>query len=480
MRRVTLAIEIEDKRLRVLLARGSGRRARVEGCSEAIVEPADAAALAKALGTVTAAAGGERPDVYVALGDRRIVPGSVSFPAPLRGADRHRALEREARRAGMFADAEELVIGYVLRHSGGTSAAFDVAPRSVIDDVQAALAALRPRRVWVTSIEAVLAAGLATGEATAILDLRGDRARLVLGGGGVTLAARKFKLPSPVEIDGGARAEALLPLASEINRSFELFAGQGLAAPAKIAVVGAPAAQSAVLDGLAEMVSVPLAAANHRSLALLRRAEDEPLAWVANALLVHDPHAARPYLVEPATRSLARTAAAAAAQVVGLLALGGGIALGNGALGEDSRERAAALTRLERSSDELARTHAARIAERQPPPLVARRRERLAALDRGRVAASHLLALLARGRPEGVQLQRLRWAGGSLEIEGRLAPRAAAPQHALHACSALTASLNAIPTVRAIGLELDEHDAAAPGSARRFVCHASIGKEGDG
>ncbi|MEM7202060.1 MAG: hypothetical protein AAF628_17465 [Planctomycetota bacterium] len=475
--RNTIIIELEDHSLRLLVAQANRRRTRVVRVAEPLLVNTSPSGLVDALAPSCASFIGSGTHVVVMLGDRRIVPGAITLPGRARGAELRPALEREARRAGMFSDHEELVLGWKrIPGEGDTRVSFEVAPRRIVADVLSSLRDAGLDRVWLTSIETVFAAALSTGPAAVgLLDLRGARARLVLAQHGTALAVRKFKLLAPIEEVAEKDNQVLLPLAAEIHRSLDLFGDQCLPTPTQILLLGTAADGSVISAALDEMTEVAVAEADHPCLSLLQRSDDDPQAWLGPASLVHSgPSIELPWLAEPQRSAQPKRSTTLLSQAVGWLALAGGAVLGAPTLGEEA-ERAAELARLQ---DDVARLELDLEERRRllaPPQIVRERQQILHELDRGRVAVSHLLSVLAHSRPPGTRLTEVRVKDGAIDLQGILEAEVATSRAAMRTCSDLSASLGSVPGVRATDLKLAEFDATQ--SVRPFRCSAALDEE---
>lgn len=462
----TIAFELDDQRLRALVAQVSGRTTRVIERHETQLSSENS--LVKAVQEICSGKRPDRTQVFFAIGDRRISSGSVDRPQRPARDNLALLLEQEARRVGLYSDDEELVIGYREPRSSRWCAEFECAPRSVVDEVQQALRTARMDQAWLMSIESVLAYGFAKRPTPIlILEVRHDRARVVLASDGYQRASRKFKLPFTLAAGSEETLDLLLPLVGEIHRSLDLFANMGLPRPEAIQPAGELATMPEIVEQLGEMVEVRVEESVSGSLHLVTDQEN-PHAWLVPALLLNNScHEATPCLLEYVPRTKLERALFAGAQVIGLAAMAAGVWLVHTARQEGPEvDRQLARMRVEVAALEERRDEFA--AARGPADLENRRALILQDLNREHISVSNLLAVLAKNKPSEAVLTRVTMnRSEGVEVVGIIRARQA--DQAMDALGRLSACLERVPGLRGQGIDLQKADGSAAGLPFRWT-----------
>jgi hypothetical protein len=425
MAKTLLTADYEDRHLRVLIARRARVGPTILSARTFALKDGDPATLAAALKAAARDVRAEATDLILTVGDRACAAGHVTQSPPPDPAELKALIASTARRIGMYSDREELTIAYRESAKGEAwGANVSVAPRASVAAIDGALRTLGFRRVAIALNEAVLAAGLSSGsgEPIAILDVRQERALLVLARGGDVLAARRIKLPFGYSRDKGSALDVGPVLAGEAMRSFQYFQDQGHPEPTRVLVTGEVGPDSHLLPAIRDLLVVPLELAAPPALAALPKREATPLRWTVPLLSAVAGLDRVPWLVEPVRRPLRITAAVAALQALGLVGLLGGGYLAADGFGREARAARALLAAEAAAVAALLDEVMMLEARLQPPPAVEDRRAILQALDQGPCSISRLCASLAADRPPDLLFKKLALhPDGRMELEGLIA-----------------------------------------------------------
>ncbi|MEZ5965425.1 MAG: hypothetical protein R3F56_16450 [Planctomycetota bacterium] len=417
MTRSIVAAELEDRTLRVLAAERSGRRLRVVR-SGTFQLPSESA-LDGAVRSVLGARRGRDCELVLALRHRRVTSGQVDRPGG-RAQDAAVEIGGQARRLGVYAEDEDLLVGYRLQEHGSPLADVCVAPRAMIDAIAASARGLGFARIRIVASDAVLAHGLTAGgnAPTALLDVQGERAMLALACAGRVLVARHFKLAVPyvARPDNG---HEIAPLVfGELMRSISFFGEQGRGEAQGVIVSGPFDEDSALVEALQALLPLPVAAATVPAAAGFEpRGVERGL--LVPRLALDCTAADLPHLLEPDRLSRRRLVAWTALQAAGLAAVVTGATILRDAAAPQAQAAVATSARLQAECAGLRAEIDALRAALRPPAAVQARRTILDRLDRRSAARSALCAAVARGRPASLALTKLELAeDGALTLEG--------------------------------------------------------------
>ncbi|GEM_PF-4947946 len=414
-----LILELEDNELHCLLARRRGKRLRIEKHDRISFRELKnlEAELRGFLGEVH----GAKPEVYVLVSDRRIVHGTVQRPRAPKRHELTELLNDESRRIGMYADDEDLCVGYRASNgSDGWKLSFVVAPKSALAPILEILGKVGLDRVRVTSTEAVLAGEL-SGEqekdAVCILDLREGIARLILAVDGDVCTTRKIKAQG-VSGEGEVDPTAFLPLGVEVQRSIEYFERHGAPHPGSVLLTGEVYGLLKETSLLKEAMGFECRGASHVVEDACEGVSLDFHHFAPMLMLAYGGRRSRvPFLLESgegptkAVRNLVLQGGGIAAMAAGLFFAWSGLeGEGGGSLAEGRRleERISALRGHLRILEE----------ERKVPDIVEDRRVLLGYLLKDRIPVSRIFAVLANERPEEIKLTALTWDRGELRVRG--------------------------------------------------------------
>lgn len=351
-------------------------------------------------------------DGFVFVSDRRMVHGTAETARRETRANRERAIAESARELGLWDDETKLAIGWsVVSRSARTShIAFDAAPRALVDTVTGAAACLNPRRIWVASLEAMIAhcsARSADQDRVALLDIRADHATFVLCRSGRVVTSRRFKLPF-LRDTRGFGAEALLPLAMEVTRSVEFLEEQGEAAPTHIEIFGSIREDEFDAAAWSDAFGIPSDLVHADALEVLPDDIVPARAWYLPASLAASKRIpALCWLREPAVPSLLERAAGSLVRTASMAGLLAGSAFLLEAFSDEANRRRAEKSSLVATIAELEQREAAITGRAHGASLSERRATALTAIDQGRLSVSQLCASLSIERPERVFLTRV-------------------------------------------------------------------------
>jgi Tfp pilus assembly protein PilN len=419
MHLTTIAAEWDDRALRVLVVRGAARRARVVRQDTLALADDSAAALGQALRGVLATTPARRPELRLAMRHRQVTCGEMALQGAVpRGAELMARVTAHAHKLGVYAENEPLVVGFRARAGAPFDAALCAAPRSLLDDVHAEVNALTWSRWSLVPSEVVLGAAVGTAaEPTALLEVHGSRAVLVLAARGRARAVRRFKLPLPYSAAPDNGAELAPLLLGEVTRSLAYFRDQGKGDAHSVAVAGDLPADTALVPELAELLApLPVSVVALPPFADLTAA---PLAHLVPALLLARGVNDLPCLVEPARTRRARITAIAALQAAGIASLVFGVDLLVAAHSPATFRLRAEIAGARASQEALAAEVESLRAALREGPAVRARADILARLDQGAAARSALLATLAHARPQALLFHKIELADdGALALTG--------------------------------------------------------------
>ncbi len=421
MSRTIVAAELDERALRVLVMSGEGQRAHVLRAGTLTLANDTAAALTEALLSVIGHKVPRRTSLVLAIRSRLVACGEITRQAAApRGDELAALLETEARKIGVYAEADQLVVGYRLRRAANLDAAVCVAPRGLVDELAAATAHLGFAHVNVIPSEVLLSAGLTANstEPVALLDLHANRAVLVLAHAGRARAVRRFRLPLAYSHSPDNGADVAPMLLGEVTRSLAYFRDQGKGDAQRMLLSGAFTPRTELSGTLASLLPIPVEVAAPPDLSGWEIVQ-ESLSFLVPALVATTRIADLPCLVETARTSRKRMAGLAALQCAGVA----GIALGASLLTHAHSPEASAL----RDAIASARAHVETLQAGveglreglQQPSAVRARAAVLHRIDVDAAARSALCAAIAGGRPTSLALTKIDLAeDGELALTG--------------------------------------------------------------
>lgn len=414
-----LILELDDSRVRALLCRRQGKANHVVlARSYTLGEGTPSALLAQVVEKVLE--GQDRSDVTVLLtvSDRRFVQGMAKAAKAPTSSELPSLLQAEAQKVGMFADGDLLTIGYTeLRGGKEWCAAFEASPQALVQEYVDAIHSCGLTRVRITSIESVLAAGLAKQSApVAIADLRSDRARVIVARDGVVLASRKVRLT--YMMSGFEDAAAVLaPLRSEIKRSLAFFEESGIPPATELFLLGELKDEDLADPAWQETFEIPCSRCAVPEIEALPEEIANPVTWSVVALGPSVRRARVPWLVEPVRVFEIRKVLRLVGQAVaGLVVVAGGY------LSWLEYERFLQVDRVElaatRARVALVQEEIRELELRLVPPRIVADRKSIVTHLRPAVPVSRLCAAIAKGCSSDVRFTAWKLEDERLRLEG--------------------------------------------------------------
>ena len=232
-------LELEDTGLVWSCFEQTRRRVKLLRCSRKDLSSLEPEELYPALEAARREVGFDNGPVNVVLGDRRFVHFDITTPR-LDGAELRALVAHEARRRGSLAQDSRIICSLrLINRESRRLHRFGVValPTAAWDPVAAVLARAHINVVSLTSLEDAMTAALPANASrdAALLEVSGDRARIVAAHDRRVLQVRRFLLPA-------GRAAASDPsfvatqLALEVPRTQEFFVEQGQAEPQTLIV----------------------------------------------------------------------------------------------------------------------------------------------------------------------------------------------------------------------------------------------------
>lgn len=421
MARPFLAAELDDRNLNLLVGTGAGDTARVAHAEQIHLHDEQAATVAAALAERCELRQRRHAEVTLLLRSRHVVAGHVADSRLQRQANVAQVLLPAARKLGLFGDQDQLTIGYRLR--GGTPAEADlcVAPKALVDDLERALREHGFQRIKISCVESVLAAGIhvPVDGPICILELRHDRALLVMTKAGRVLVTRRFRMPVPLAEQHDNSHEIAPLVVGELTRSLGFFRDQGKGEPRMLLLTGPLDESSTLAQRLQSIAGLPTSLIPPPTLLGLPDDERQARAWLVPALGTLVPSATYPHLLEPPRLETRQVLTVAGLQALGTAALlVSGLALA-WKQSPEARQLADEVEQARRRRDELIAETEQRRADLQPLSEVAERRKLLAELTHGTTPRSLLCNLLARERDDTLQFTKLELdTSGELKVLG--------------------------------------------------------------
>lgn len=417
-------IRMDDEATTAALVVGKGRQSRISWAG--VVRDAQPQELVEYVRKSTAVAAPNKAEVLLMVSDRRIITGRMERKGAPARRDIPETLRQEAQAKGMFADDEDLAIGYhATRVRDEWRAYYEAAPEQTYVPYVRALQDGGYAKIKVVSTANVLAQGIATtNEVVGIVDTRGSAAYFVLAHGKQTLAMRKILLAAPIEMLVGEEqsVEALLPLGAELARSVEFFTDKGLPRPGKIIFTVAKARDLDLPAFFADMVEIPCEACDSAALSILpTKLADRHLGWSSYAFAATSLDArTTPFLADVHPVRTVRGGRGAILPIAGVAATLAGVAVGFVALQPENRQRRSRYATQKRELTSVRQELEAERSARAIPGIVIARSNILKELAAARVSMSRVGAILGNERPDGLRLRSLRLKNDRLVLEGMI------------------------------------------------------------
>ncbi|MCA8968629.1 MAG: hypothetical protein KDC95_02555 [Planctomycetes bacterium] len=484
MKALTWIAEVDRDVLRFSVGSGRGRHARIVHAATYPLDNDQPMLLRSKLRDAAASFDLSEADGIVLVSDRRLVHGTVLLPKHPKRGQREREVLIAARELGLWDDDTKLAVGWqeAERDASQRAIVFDAAPRSLVDMIHGAASCLSPRRLWIASLESVIAhsARRSTNEdRTAVLDIRSDHATFVLCSRGRVLTSRRFKLPFARD-PRGFGAEALLPLAMEVTRSLEFLAEHDEEPPTSIEITGSLRQDEFDADTWSDAFGLPCDLASRAELAAVAEDVVPARAWLVPAALIASKRvpATVCWLCEPSVPTVAERLAKSVLEASSMAALLAGSAFLVEAFSEESARDRTNGVRIRAEIADLEQREGAMTGRSFGTSFEDRRTEAIDAIDRDRYSVSHLCASLSIERPERVHLTRLVVdADGGATIAGVI--REASRASAMQAFGEFTRRMNDVLMERELGGSLSESLPGDAGVPFELVARRRNGRSGD-